>query len=70
MEEELLSIQLTQPEVNVILQFIDKSPVTGTQGMRVILGLDAKIRRAVEAQIKGIQTDNKKTATKKDPPAE
>ena len=67
---ETLDLNLTLAEIDIILQMIDKTQVAGTQAMRVVLGLDAKIRRAVEAQIKGIQTDNKKTATKKDPPAE
>jgi len=43
-------IELTPAEVNAILQMIDKSPVIGVQGMRVILGLDAKLRQAAQAQ--------------------
>jgi len=68
---ETLDLNLTLAEIDIILQMIDKTQVAGTQAMRALLSLDAKIRNTVkEAQIKGIQTDNKKTATKKDPPAE
>ena len=52
--EELLTVQLTKQEVNVVLQMIDKTPITGTDGMRIVLGLDAKIRQTIQdAQKKG-----------------
>jgi len=75
MVEETIVLKLTQQEVNVILQMIDKSPVTGTQGMRVVLGLDAKIRQAIKAQVTAdLKKDNKvpprPAETKKDPPVE
>ena len=45
-----MEIELTPEEVNAILQMINKSQVVGVQGMRVLLGLDAKLRQAARAQ--------------------
>ena len=59
--EELLTIQLTKQEVNVLLQLLDKSPITGLQGMRIVLGMDAKVRKAVMALGSDIIKDNEET---------
>jgi len=59
--EELITIQLKQQEVNVLLQLLDKSPITGLQGMRIVLGMDAKVRKAVMALGSDILKDNEET---------
>ena len=58
---ELITIQLKQQEVNVLLQLLNKSPITGLQGMRIVLGLDAKVRKAVIALGSDIVKDNRET---------
>ena len=51
---ETIEVKLTQQEVSMILEMIDKSQVVGLNSMRVLLGLDAKIRQTVkEAQKEG-----------------
>jgi len=52
-----LTLELTVQEVNVVIEMIEKTQVSGTAAMRVLLGIDAKIRQAVAA------------AQKKDSPA-
>ena len=46
---ESLNLNLTLAEIDVILQMIDKTQIMGVQSMRVMLALDAKVRRAVDA---------------------
>jgi len=48
-----LTLELTVQEVNAVIEMIEKTTVSGTAAMRVLLGIDAKIRQAVaEAQKK------------------
>ena len=48
---ESLDLNLTLAEVDLILQMIERTQVTGTQAMRALLSLDMKIRQTVkEAQ--------------------
>ena len=48
---EALDLNLTLAEIDLILQMIERTQVTGTQAMRALLSLDMKIRNtAKEAQ--------------------
>ena len=52
METEF-TLKLTASEIDIILQMIERTQVTGTQAMRALLSLDMKIRNTVkEAQQK------------------
>jgi ABC-type uncharacterized transport system ATPase subunit len=44
---ETITIELTQQEVNVLLQMLDKTPVTGIPAMRTVVVIDHKIRQKV-----------------------
>jgi len=59
--DKSITLQLKQQEVNVLLQLLDKSPITGLQGMRIVLGMDAKVRKAVMALGSDIIKDNEET---------
>ena len=48
---EALDLNLTLAEIDLILQMIERTQVTGTEAMRALLSLDMKIRNTVkEAQ--------------------
>jgi len=50
---ETLTLELTIQEINAVIEMIEKTQVSGTAAMRVLLGIDAKIRAtAKEAQQK------------------
>ena len=59
--DKSITLQLKQQEVNVLLQLLDKSPITGLQGMRIVLGMDAKVHKAVMALGSDIIKDNEET---------
>jgi hypothetical protein len=58
--EELLSIELNQQEVNLILQMLDKTQVIGINAMQVALALNAKIRQAIAQVVPPVGPTEKK----------